>query len=123
MNEEHLRLEYWEDTRSDPQFPLWVIFKFIGQAHGIADNLPYLRPSQRDLASVLKALEAHPALDAIAADVDIAPEELHATLWYLTWLVEHHPVPPRWHEWNSRLDTAWQQRLFTLSKPKESETS
>lgn len=121
MDEEQLRLEYWEDTRTSPDFPLWVIFKFIGHTSGQWDNAPYLRHSSRDLPAVLKALEAHPAIDALATDLDIAPDELRAVLWYCTWLVEHRTPPSVWSEWNERVDDAWHTKALTIDQQRRNE--
>ena len=116
MDEEQLRLEYWEDTRTNPDFPLWVIFKFIGHASGQWDSVPYLRHAGQDLPAVLKALETHPSIDALAMDLGIGPEELRAALWYCTWLVEHRAPPSNWREWNERVDEAWSTNVLKIDQ-------
>lgn len=121
MDEEKLRLEYWEDNRTNRDFPLWVIFKFIGHASGRSDDLPYLRHSGRDVPAVLKALEVHPAIDALAADLGIAPDELRATLWYSTWLAEHRPPPSNWDAWNDRVDEAWRTHALGITEQRRHE--
>lgn len=114
MDEEHLRLEYWEDNRTNREFPLWLIFKFVGHADAEWDGVPYLRHAGRDLPSVLKALETHPTIDRLAADLEIAPDELRAALWYCIWLVEHRKPPAASEEWNQRVDEAWRTRILNI---------
>lgn len=121
MDEEKLRLAYWEDNRTNRDFPLWVIFKWIGHVSGRSDDLPYLRHSEQDLPTVLKALEVHPAIDALAFDLGIAPEELRATLWYCTWLVEHRPPPSGWESWNSLVDDAWRTKTLQVAEQRRNE--
>lgn len=117
MDEEQLRLEYWEDTRSHPAYPLWVIFRHVGHESGVHDDLPYLRHTQRDLPEILKALEAHPMLETVAQDIQLHIEELRATLWYAIWKIEHLNPPSASQEWNHRVDVAW--RDGTLSIPEK----
>ena len=121
MDEEQLRIEYWEDNRTNRDFPLWVIFKFIGHASGHSDNLPYLRHSGQDLPTVVKALEGHPSIDALASDLKLAPEELRAVLWYCTWLLEHRPPPSAWEEWNNRVDEAWKTDTLRITEQRRNE--
>jgi hypothetical protein len=116
MDEEQLRLEYWEDNRTNREFPLWVIFKFIGHASGQSDDVPYLRHADQDLPTVLKALETHPSIAALASDLGIAPDELRAALWYCTWVVEHGKPPASWAEWNERVDTAWRSHTLRIDQ-------
>lgn len=113
MNEEQLRLEYWEDTRSDPAYPLWVIFRLIGHEAGIHDDQPYLRATQTNAADVLKSVETHALMKSVAEDIGVSLDELRATLWYAIWKIEHTPPPEDDQQWNRRVDTAW--RSGTLS--------
>lgn len=112
MDENELRLDYWIDTRSHPQFPLWVVFREIGHDAGLHDGLPYLRRSREDVASVLKRLEALPEFAGMASALGIHPQELRAAIWYLIWRVENTEAPPEWSEWNGRLDTAWAEGIL-----------
>jgi hypothetical protein len=112
VSEDDLRTDYWVDTRSDPRFPLWVIFKQIGREPGRADGLPYTRQSGLDLATLLKRLEAFDSLPAVAQTVGVRTEELRAALWYLIWAVETSRPPDDWTAWNQRLDEAWRQGLL-----------
>jgi uncharacterized protein (DUF433 family) len=114
MDEEQLRLEYWEDTRSHPEFPIWLIFRLIGHTSDACNGTPYLRPSRQDVADVLKRLEEHPAIAQLAVDVGIAPAELRASLWYCIWLVEHQAPPAVWRKWNQRVDEAWATQVLHL---------
>ncbi|PSR21218.1 MAG: hypothetical protein C7B45_11795 [Sulfobacillus acidophilus] len=114
MDEEELRLEYWEDTRSHPEFPVWVIFRLIGHSPDQCDGVPYLRASHQDVATVLKHLEEHPVIDKLATDTGIAPAELRACLWYCIWLVEHRLPPQAWQQWNQRVDEAWAIKALHL---------
>lgn len=116
MDEEQLRLEYWEDNRTNRDFPLWVIFKYIGHAAKEWDGVPYLRHAQRDVPSILKSLETHPSLAALAADLSVAPEELRAALWYCTWVVEHLYAKPEGEEWNARVDDAWRNQILRITE-------
>ncbi|NMP21916.1 hypothetical protein [Sulfobacillus harzensis] len=114
MDEEQLRLEYWEDTRSDPAYPLWVIFRLIGHQRGLHDDQPYLRHAQTSVADVLKAIETHPSLPTIAKDLAISVDELRASLWYAVWKVEHTPPPPDQDRWNPRVDEAWRSEILQI---------
>ncbi len=113
MNEEQLRLEYWEDTRSDPTYPLWVIFRLIGHESGHHDDQPYLRTSGKPAAEVLKAVETHPFMQSLADDIGVPIDELQATLWYAIWRIEHTPPPKDDQQWNRRVDEAWRSGIFT----------
>lgn len=113
MDENELRLDYWIDTRSDKTFPLWIIFKQIGQAQGKFDNLAYLRQSGLDIVSVLKTLEQHPRIGDMARDLEIGEQELRAMLWFLVWLVEKNAPPASWESWNERIDEAWRNKTLT----------
>lgn len=113
MNEDQLRLEYWEDTRSDPAYPLWVIFRLIGHETGVHDGQPYLRATQKDAADVLKSVETHPLLTSVAEDIGVPIDELRATLWYAIWRIEHTPPPEDTQQWNRRVDEAWRSGIFS----------
>ncbi len=106
-NEEKLRLAYWEDRRSDPRFPLWVIFRRIGQSPAAHSGLPYVRPGGPDLPDLLKRLEQWPDLPQLASYLNIPPDDLRAVLWFLTWKAEHTPADAEWADWNARVDEAW----------------
>jgi uncharacterized protein (DUF433 family) len=112
MDETALRTAYWEDNRSRRDFPLWVVFRRIGHEAGRADGHPYLRPSGTGVAEILKGLEALPTIPTLARELACTEEELRATLWYLTWLVERLPAPDSWAEWNRRVDQAWEAGWF-----------
>lgn len=112
MDEATLRTEYWVDNRSRRDFPLWVIFRQIGQQAGLHEGHPYLRRSGMPLADLVKRLEAHPAVPQIASDLGCEEQELRATLWYLTWLLESLPTPEAWDQWNRRLDEAWREGVL-----------
>jgi hypothetical protein len=112
VDEEQLRQEYWEETRSDPAFPLWVIFRQVGHEAGVLDNQPYLRESHREVPEVLKAVEQHPLFEAIAHDLSLAPDAARAALWYAVWQIEHLPPPDRWQSWNRRVDAAWAEQVL-----------
>jgi hypothetical protein len=113
VDEADLRLEYWVDNRSKATvFPLWVVFRQVGGDPGAFDGLPYLRQTRVDLATVLKRLESLPDVPRLAEAVGVGEDELRAAFWYLTWLVEHHPVPAEWGEWNRRVDQAWRQGVL-----------
>ncbi len=108
--EDELRTAYWEDCRSDPRFPLWVIFRRVGQASAVQDGLPYVRPGGPDLPSVLKRLEQWPRLSELAQDLGLSPDDCRAVLWYLIWRLEHGGADPEWEDWqrwNARIDEAW----------------
>ncbi len=105
--EDELRTAYWEDCRSDPRFPLWVIFRRVGQAPSVQEGLPYVRPDGPDLPSVLKRLEQWPRLPEMAQELGLSPEDCRAILWYLIWRVERGAADPEWEQWNARIDQAW----------------
>lgn len=109
MDEESLRTDYWVDNRSDKEFPLWVIFRMIGQETGIVDGMPYVRPSRESLPALLKRLEEAPETDRLCEALGLARQEVSAAFWYLIWLVERMGAPPNphWTEWNRRVDEAW----------------
>lgn len=115
MDEEQLRLEYWEDNRSNPEFPLWVIFRCIGHQADHFDNLPYLRHSQQDLASLFKQMESSPHFESLSKDLKVPVEEMRAALWYVIWRIEHFSAPSAWAEWNRRVDEAWAIKTLSLS--------
>lgn len=115
MNESELRTEYWVDTRSHPEFPLWVIFKRIGHQQGVVNGVPYLRESKKEIPDVLKALERHQELPLWAKDLGMSEAELRSVLWYVTWLSESKAPPPEWEDWNRRVDEAWTRNLLAES--------
>ncbi len=121
MDEQQLRLDYWEDNRTRPEFPLWVIFKFIGHALDTAEGVPYLRHAQRELPAVLKDLEAHPAIDRLAEELRLSPQELRASLWYCVWLLEHQAPPDAWRDWNRRVDEAWSQHVLGITNQRSND--
>ncbi|MDA8193042.1 MAG: hypothetical protein M0Z53_03460 [Thermaerobacter sp.] len=108
VDESELRTDYWVDNRSNRQFPLWVVFRQIGQEPGQFAGSPYLRQSRIEVPALLQALEAHPAVPELARDLGIRAEEFRAMLWFLGWLSAHHPMPETWESWNRRVDEAWQ---------------
>ncbi|WP_053959130.1 hypothetical protein [Sulfobacillus thermosulfidooxidans] len=112
MDEASLRLDYWVDTRSDPKFPLWVIFKEIGHSQTKCDHLPYARRSLRSIPELLKQLEHLAPLKAIAKDLNVPEQEVRAALWYAAWILEHVPPEKSWQEWNNRVDQAWQDGIL-----------
>lgn len=114
MDEESLRTDYWVDNRSDKEFPLWVIFRMIGQEKGMADGLPYVRSTQESLPALLKRLEAAEETDRLSEVLGLRRQELSAALWYLTWAVERAKAPdnPHWEEWNRRVDRAWHDGIL-----------
>lgn len=122
MDEEQLRLEYWEDTRSDPAYPLWVIFRLIGHQTGHHENLPYLRQGQKDLPEILKMLETHPLLETIAQDIHVSSDELRATLWYAIWKIEHLTPPLDSQSWNHRVDQAWRDGILSVNNKRSPES-
>lgn len=123
MDEEQLRLEYWEDTRSDPAYPLWVIFRLIGHQSDSFDSLPYLRHSQRALPEILKALETHPQIETIAQDIHVSADELHACLWYAIWKIEHLTPPLDSQAWDHRVDQAWRDGILSLKNKRSPESN
>ncbi|MCL4493769.1 MAG: hypothetical protein M1294_03040 [Firmicutes bacterium] len=113
MDEESLRLDYWIDTRSDPQFPLWVIFKEIGHSPTECDQQPYARRSRQSVAELLKRVEELAPLASIAQEIKVSEKEVRAALWYAVWAVEHKKPPATWQSWNDRVDQAWGEGLFS----------
>jgi len=109
MDEEALRTEYWEDTRTHRAFPLWVVFREVGQAPG---GPPYLRRTGEALPDILKKVEELAAIPLLAEQVGIEAQELRAILWYLTWVSERLPAPEAWEAWNRRVDLAWQDHTL-----------
>ncbi len=115
--EDELRTAYWEDGRSDPRFPLWVIFRRVGQAPSAQGGLPYVRPDGPDLPSVLKRLEQWPRLPELAQDLGLSTDDCRAVLWYATWKVEHSAVEPALVDWNARVDAAWRSEERGPARP------
>jgi hypothetical protein len=109
MDENELRLDYWVDTRSHPEFPLWVIFKEIGHERDKAEGHPYGRRSNMGVGEMLKQLELAEGLGNIAHTMGIPEQELRAGLWYASWMVEKQSPPADWEGWNSKVDEAWRQ--------------
>lgn len=108
MDETELRTDYWIDNRSNPEFPLWVIFRLVGQQSDLFDGHPYTRLSQKSIPDILKQLENSPLVPRLAESLGILEDETRATIWYLIWLSENHPISEFWNEWNRRIDQAWQ---------------
>lgn len=106
MTEDQLRTEYWEDNRSNPLFPLWIVFKEIGHESSQFDGMPYTRKSRRDVPSVLKDLELSPLVPQLAEQLGVETSELRATLWYAAWELEHLKPRAAWEAWNQRVDQA-----------------
>jgi hypothetical protein len=112
MDEESLRLDYWIDTRSNPQFPLWVIFREIGHSPVECDQEPYARRSRRPVAELLKKIEELIPFDSIAEKVHVSERELRATLWYAIWVVGQQKPQGAWETWNTQIDQAWEEGVF-----------
>lgn len=105
MDEEQLRTEYWEETRTHRDFPVWVVFREIGHA---PRRSPYLRRTEEPLPDILKRMEASELIPALASRLGLHTQELRAVLWYLTWVSERLEAPASWEAWNRRVDQAWQ---------------
>jgi uncharacterized protein (DUF433 family) len=112
MAEDEMRSEYWVDTRNDPRFPYWVVFRLIGHDPEVFGGAPYLRRSGRDLPGLLKEMELQEEVPALAAKLGVSADELRAALWYLVWVMEASSAPAPWAEWNRRVDAAWRQGLL-----------
>lgn len=112
MTEDDLRSDYWVDNRSDRAFPLWLVFRQLGQEAGVQDGLPYIRPDGPDVVAVLKQLEAVVDLPEVLEKLGLTAQAAHALMWYLVWLVERSSPNPDWTEWNRRVDAAWQSGIL-----------
>ncbi len=112
LDEASLRLEYWVETRSHPQFPLWVIFKEIGHSPTQCDQLPYGRRSRRTVPELFKELEQQASLATIAKDIGVPEQEMRAAIWYAIWVMEHQEPQDIWQAWNDRIDAAWRHGLL-----------
>ncbi len=106
MTEDQLRTEYWEDNRTNPLFPIWLVFRAIGHEDGQCDGVPYTRKSRREVPSILKTLETSPLVSQLAKELGIEESELRATLWYAAWELEHIKPRAAWQAWNQRVDQA-----------------
>lgn len=104
VNEDQLRTEYWEDNRTHPLFPLWIVFREIGHAKELCEGKPYVRQTGRDVPSILKEMETSPLIPQLAASLGIEETGLRALLWYTAWELEHLKPREAWNRWNHRVD-------------------
>ncbi len=112
MDEESLRLEYWIDTRSDPRFPVWVIFKEIGHSQTECEQQPYSRRTRQPVTELLKKIEEWAPLASLAQTIQVSEKELRAALWYAIWTVEQKQPEGAWQTWNDRVDQVWRDGVF-----------
>ncbi|AUW93608.1 MAG: hypothetical protein OWR62_01550 [Sulfobacillus thermotolerans] len=107
MDENELRLDYWVATRTNPKFPLWVIFKEIGHRDGQGEA--YGRRSLRPVREMLRDLEDSEWIPKAAEGLAVPEQELRAALWYAIWLLDQKEPPSEWKEWNDKVDEAWRK--------------